>query len=122
VEPPQLQAGDVLVIERTAGQKVPHFATQLLDDGASDADAVDDHQRGLLGAILISDQLPDVRELDPHPNDVEEVEYLSAVLVLRESELGANGEVATVLRAREVPAVNNQLVVRAFLVARQAID
>src|SRR5271157_6031169 len=106
----------------SSGQQVPHFATELLDDRASDADAVDDDQRGLVDAVLISDQLPDVRELDPHPNDLEEVEHLATLLVPREPELGANSPVAAALRPREVPAVDDQLVMRALLEAREAID
>src|SRR5271157_4108234 len=106
----------------SSGQQVPHFATELLDNRTSDADAVDDEQRGLVDAILIADQLPDVRKLDPHPNDLEEVEHLAALPVPRKPELGADSPVAAALRPREVPAVDDQLVMRALLKAPEAID
>jgi hypothetical protein len=50
------------------------------------------------------------------------IEHLASLLGPREPELGADCPVAAAPRALEVPAVNNQLVMRALLEAREAID
>ena len=92
-----------------------------MNDRASDAYAVDDDHCWLIDAILITNQLADVRQLDSHPNDLQEVENLAFLLVPRQPELGANGPVAAVLGRTEVRAVDNQLVGRPRLQYAEAL-
>jgi hypothetical protein len=65
-----------------------------------------------IDATLITNQLADVRELDP-----QQVENLAFLLVPGQPKLGANGPVTAVLRRPEVPAVDSRSS-RSYLLTR----
>ena len=77
---------------------------------------------GLSSPVLNADELPDVGQLDPHPDDTQEVEYVAALLVARQAELGADRPVAAILGRAEIPGMDDQLIMRRGFVAREAVD